>query len=89
MSACGSDFRNCFLRSSTAFMSRILSGVVPVDLCEGNDLILPLDKGRGLYSGVSGIGGGRGRALAGLGDRIEVAPCEGGRGGSCFRILRR
>lgn len=58
---CGLDFRSCFLRSSTAFINLILSGVIVVDLCEGRDLTLPRDTGLGLYSGISGIGGGLGR----------------------------
>ena len=58
-----------------------------VDLWDGSDLMLPRDTGRGLYSGPSGMGGGSGRAFAGVGaDPIE-APSEDSLDGSCFFIV--
>ena len=85
LSAAGFGLRSCFLRNSTAFMSRILSGVIALDLWDGNDLTLPRESGRGLYSGKSGIGGGVGRVAAGEG----AGPGDFGAGCSCFLKLDR
>ena len=79
---CGFDFRNCFLRSSTAFISLTLSGVITVDLREVEDFILPPDTDFGLYSGVYGIGGGwmnMGSAECGIGGgRVYDEDAEAG-----------
>src|ERR1700753_2845192 len=84
--ACACDFRACcFFRSSTAFIKRILSGVMAVDLCEGSDLMLRLYTGRGLYSGKLGMGGGTGSVegivvVGSIG--VGPGPCDFGLDGS-------
>ena len=50
-------------------------------------MTLPLESGRGLYSGLSGIGGGVGRALFNRGKGVSCGLAGFSRGCSCFLML--